>query len=133
MKRYKIVLLASVMSLLVSACSQEKKEEQLDMSCRISGVVAPEWVCTQNDLVDDTFSAVGASDSKQGMSFQRKEALSNGRVALAQLIKTEANSLSKAELNKINLINSKAVDMWIQPKTKVLYLLVSMPKPKLLK
>ena len=133
MKKYKTVLLASVMSLFISACSQEKKEEQFDMSCRISGVVAPEWVCTQDDLVDGTFSAVGASDSKLGMSFQRKEALSNGRVALAQIIKTEANSLSKAELNKIDLINSKAVDIWIQPKTKVLYFLVSMPKPTSLK
>jgi hypothetical protein len=109
----------------MTACSQEKKKEhkeeqksEFDFACRISGSVAPEWVCTSDDKNPETISAVGMATPSTGDSFQRKMAIANARTAL----------VDKMYVKIAILKESKVVDMWVEPKSKDLYLLVAVPK-----
>jgi hypothetical protein len=133
MKIYKLLLSLSVMALLVTACSKEKKEEQPDLSCKISGSLAPMWVCTGDDFNPNTISAVGVAPLIGGKDFQRKVALANGRTSLLKKISAKDQRITKKELNSINLINSKIVNQWIEPKKSDLYLLVATPTPQILR
>lgn len=122
MKRYKTLLLLSVLVTLMIACSKEKKEQDIDMSCKISGSLAPMWVCIGDDFNPNTISAVGKGSISGGEAFQRKVAFADGRSALAKQIKDVRP--------KISLKKSRIINQWIEPKSKDLYFLVSMKNPK---
>jgi hypothetical protein len=132
MKISKLLLSLGTIALLMTACSEEKKEEQPDLSCRISGSVAPMWVCMGDDLNPDTISAVGIGSISGGEAFQRKVALANGRSDLINRIKVEFNSRNIEIPKSITLNESRVVNEWTEPKSKNLYVLVSVPTPKVL-
>jgi len=126
MKKFKTVFIVSLFTLFMTACSQEEKAQKLDTSCKISGSLAPMWVCTEDDLDEDTISAVGIGSLSGGEAFQRKVALANARSALIKHINLEKKQT-------LNLLNSKLINQWIEPKSKDLYILLSMPTPKNIK
>ncbi len=148
-----IVFIALALTLF-SGCSGEPSpttvayEQDSDFECTQEGVEAPKWTCIP--VVDAAYAGVGiASKSAAGIGHMRRVALANGRSDLAQQINTQvkdkvevftratgngsqetvdavSTAVSK-QVAKIDLQNSKAVDMWYAP-SGALYMLVVVPE-----
>ncbi|MCX6053186.1 MAG: LPP20 family lipoprotein [Campylobacterales bacterium] len=140
--------------ILYTGCSKEPStttveyKQDSNFQCKQEGVAAPQWTCIPN--VKSAYSGVGiAPNSAAGMGHMRRVALANGRSDLAQQINTlvkdkvevftratgngsqetvdaVSTSVSK-QVAKINLENSKVVDMWNAP-SGALYMLVAVPE-----
>jgi PBP1b-binding outer membrane lipoprotein LpoB len=147
------IALSALVALMFSACSDEpipSSEYQQDpnFKCMQEGVEAPKWTCIP--VVSSYYAGVGiAPKSAAGMGHMRKVALANGRSDLAQqissLVKDKVEVFTRATGNsdsetvdavstavtkqvaKMDLQNSKAVDMWNAP-SGALYMLVTVPE-----
>ncbi|HIP11417.1 MAG TPA: hypothetical protein EYG97_03450 [Arcobacter sp.] len=146
----KTLLVVSVSSLVFTSCSSKKevkKEEVVSFACKQDGVLAPKWTC--NPYAKDSVAAVGIAKMNAGndKSFQRSEAMADGRDALASQISTKVSNLFKSyksttgsgaqatfdaanskvskQLASQTLNNTISLDTWSHPKTKELYLLIT--------
>jgi hypothetical protein len=150
------LLITTLSATLFTACSSKKVEPQVvkssqdaDFRCKQDGVLAPKWTC--NPYVKDSIAAVGIAKMNAGndKSMQRSEALADGRDALASQISTKVSNLFKSykgttgsgaastfdkttskvskQLANQTLRGTRAVDSWMNPKTRELYLLVTVP------
>lgn len=149
MKRFNILLLSVIAAIGFSACSskQEVEVKEIVQECVQDGVKAPTWTC--NPEVSGSIAAVGIAKMNAGndKSFQRSEALADGRDALTSQIETKTSNLFKSykattgvaqdatydnasskvskQVASQTLSGSKAVAVWQHPNTKELYLLVT--------
>lgn len=143
MKNYILMVLAVV---LFSACSSKDSTEP-NFACMQDGVVAPKWTC--DAYQEGKITAVGIAKMNAGndKSFQRNEALADGRDTLASNISIKVSNLFKSykgttgsgvnatydktsskvskQIASETLNGSRAIDSWRHPVTKELYLLVS--------
>jgi len=135
-------------TLLFTGCGQkDPKKDESNFKCQQDGVLAPKWTC--NPSYDDSIAAVGIAKTNAGndKSMQRSEAMADGRDALASQISTKVSNMFKSykgttgvdkastfdkatskvskQLASETLNGSKSVDNWLNPKTKELYLLVT--------
>ena len=134
-------------SALFTGCGQAPAPAEPDFRCKQDGVLAPKWTC--NPYAEGAIAAVGIAKMNAGndKSFQRSEAMADGRDALASQISTKASNLFKSykgttgtgtaatfdkasskvskQLASQTLNGSKAIDAWSHPTTKELYLLVT--------
>lgn len=135
------------------AKKEEKSQNTVSKSvnkfgCIQENVDAPKWTCVP--MVEDHYAGVGiASRSAAGMGHMRRVALANGRSDLAQQIESQVKdkvevftqttgdgkqetidqvttAVSK-QLAKVNLQNSKGVDIWNAP-SGAIYMLVTVPQ-----
>jgi hypothetical protein len=140
----------AIASLLFTGCggtAPKAEVEEGDFRCRQDGVLAPKWTC--NPFVEGNLSAVGIARMNAGndKSMQRSSAMADGRDALASQISVKASNLFKSykgttgsgetatfdessskvskQLASQTLNGSRATDSWTNPKTKELYLLIS--------
>jgi len=131
---------------LVSCSSKPTEPTKDDFTCKWHGVLAPKWTC--NPQSEGSIAEVGISKPNAGkdVSFQRSEALADGRDKLASQIRVKVANLFKQykgttgseadstfdkatssvskQLTNETLSGSKSVEMWIHPTTKEMYLLV---------
>jgi len=145
--------LVTVVSLLVTACSDKEptpKKEAYNptFKCMQEDVLAPRWTCIPE--VEGFYAGVGVAEkSAAGVAHMRRVALMNGRSDLAQQIQTQvkdkvegftratgngsAETVDKVttavtkQVAKVDLKNSKAVDMWNAP-SGTIYMLVTVPQ-----
>jgi len=145
--------LVAVVSLLVTACSDKKPEPKKEaynptFKCMQEEVLAPRWTCIPEVEVFDADVGV-AENSAAGVAHMRRVALMNGRSDLAQQIQTQvkdkvegftratgngsAETIDKVttavtkQVARVDLKNSKAVDMWNAP-SGAIYMLVTVPQ-----
>jgi hypothetical protein len=144
--------LVTVVSLLVTACSDKeptptKEAYNPTFKCMQEDVLAPRWTCIPE--VEGYYAGVGVAEkSAAGVAHMRRVALMNGRSDLAQQIQTQvkdkvegftratgngsAETVDKVttavtkQVAKVDLKNSKAVDMWNAP-SGAIYMLVTVP------
>ncbi|MBE0515229.1 LPP20 family lipoprotein [Sulfurimonas sp.] len=144
------ILAASLLLSLVTGCSKDAKpqERSVDFACEQEGVPAPKWTCIPD--VQDAYAGIGiAQKSAAGMAHMRRVAMANGRSDLAQQIESEVKdkitiytgttgvgtteTVDKAietvtkQVAKVDLVGSKAVDMWSAP-SGAIYMLVTVSK-----
>jgi len=145
--------LVTVISLLLTACSDKEptpKKEAYNptFKCMQEDVLAPRWTCIPE--VEGFYAGVGVAEkSAAGVAHMRRVALMNGRSDLAQQIQTQvkdkvegftratgngsAETVDKVttavtkQVAKVDLKNSKAVDMWNAP-SGAIYMLVTVPQ-----
>jgi len=126
----------------------EQKAYNPTFKCMQEGVEAPRWTCIPD--VDGYYAGVGVAEkSAAGIAHMRRVALMNGRSDLAQQIQSQvkdkvegftratgngsAETVDKVttavtkQLAKVDLKNSKAIDMWQAP-SGAIYMLVTVPK-----
>lgn len=141
------ILSISLAVMLFGGCSKEAKVEErsVDFGCKQENVEAPKWTCIPE--VEDAYAGVGiAEKSAAGMDYMRRVALANGRSDLAQQIQSQVKdkitmytgttgagtneTVDKAvetvtkQVAKVDLVGSKAVDMWTAP-SGAIYMLVT--------
>ena len=146
-KNLLLLTLFLVQSIVFTACSSKKElSTEKIYKCMQDGVIAPKWTC--NAYLKDKIAAVGIAKMNAGndKSFQRSEALADGRDALASRISTKVSNLIKSykattgsgvdatydktsskvskQLAAEVLNGSQAIDSWKHPQTNELYLLV---------
>jgi len=148
------ILAAAIAGTVFTGCGQapapkvtKAVEEVADFRCRQDGVLAPKWTC--NPYAEGSIAAVGIAKMNAGndKSFQRSEAMADGRDALASQISTKVSNLFKSykgttgsgsastfdkasskvskQLASQTLNGSKSIAVWSNPTTKELYLLVA--------
>ena len=146
MKKKLIINIFILINILFTACSSKKDITKNEVKCMQDGIIAPIWTC--NAYLKDKIAAVGIAKMNVGYdkSFQKSEALADGRDALASRISTKVANLFKSykattgsgsdatydktsskvskQLSNEVLIGSRAIDSWKHPKTNELYLLV---------
>lgn len=140
----------AIASIIFTGCGSNKpKKSEPKFTCQQDGVTAPEWTC--NPTFKEHIAAVGIAKMNAGndKSFQRAEAMNDGRNALASQIELKVGNMFKSykavtgngqassfdtassqvskQVASQTLIGSKAVSSWKHPKTKELYLLVVTP------
>lgn len=150
------LLLIGLTAAILGGCSDEPapKTEQTgyqqdeNFECKQESVLAPKWTCIPT--VKGYYAGVGvAPKSAAGMGHMRRVALANGRSDLAQQINSQVKdkvetftrttgngdqetvdqvttAVSK-QVAKVDLQNSKGVDMWSAP-SGALYMLVTVPE-----
>jgi hypothetical protein len=144
------ILIAGLFLSLATGCSKDAKPEErsVDFACKQEGVTAPKWTCIPN--VEDGYAGIGiAEKSAAGMDHMRRVAMANGRSDLAQQIESQVKdkitiytgttgvgateTVDKAietvtkQVAKVDLVGSKAVDMWTAP-SGAIYMLVTVSK-----
>ncbi len=132
------VVVAGLLFSTMTGCSKsvEVEERSVDFSCKQENVTAPKWTCIPE--VTDSYAGVGiAEKSAAGMDHMRRVALANGRSDLAQQIQSQVKdritiytgttgttsneTVDKSietitkQVAKVDLVGSKAVDMWTAP------------------
>jgi len=96
----KIVSASLATTLLMVGCATSSNiapKEKVDDRCRtVNGQLAPEWVC--NPYMEGAIVAVGQAKPNAGNdgSFQRTEAMAEGRDALTQRISTKVSNMIKS-------------------------------------
>jgi len=150
MKQFSTLFLSAIIVVGFGACSSKQDEVEVNeivQVCMQDGVKAPSWTC--NPEFQGSIAAVGIAKMNAGndKSFQRAEALADGRDALATQIEVKTNNLFKSykaitgtgndatydnssskvskQVASQTLNGSKAVAVWQHPSTKELYLLVT--------
>lgn len=142
------VIMAGIFFVAITGCSSKDakvEKRSVDYACIQENVSAPSWTCVPE--VDDAYAGVGiAEKSVAGMDHMRRVALANGRSDLAHQIESqvkdkitiytgttgtnESETVDKAietitkQVAKVDLIGSKAVDMWTAP-SGAIYVLVA--------
>ena len=147
------IALAGFAAIAITGCSDKEPEAknneyQSTFECKVENVLAPKWTCIP--MVEGAYSAIGIADkSAAGAAHMRRVALMNGRSNLTQQIQTQVkdkvtgytgvtgnadaevvDKVSKAvtaQVAKVDLKGSKAIDMWNAP-SGAIYLLVSLPE-----
>ena len=147
------VALALAVSAMVAGCGKEEPKPQPqnqvadDFKCKQENVLAPSWTCIPD--VPGYYAGVGVAEkSAAGIAHMRRVALMNGRSDLAQQIQSQvkdkiegftratgngsAETVDKVstavtkQIAKVDLKNSKAVNMWQAP-SGAIYMLVTVP------
>ena len=154
-KIIKNTLLIMMAAAAITGCSSKKAEPKKQevspsptFTCKQEGVAAPRWTCIPE--VEGYYAGVGVAEkSAAGIAHMRRVALMNGRSDLAQQIEskikdkmegfTRATGNGSAEtvdkvttavtkqVAKVDLKNSKAIDMWNAP-SGAIYMLVVVPQ-----
>ena len=150
-KTISTIALASLVAATMTGCGAEVQPEpkpQASFECKQENVLAPKWTCIP--MIEGAYAGVGIADkSAAGTAHMRRVALANGRSDLAQQIQTQVkdkvtaytgvtgngnsevvDKVSKAvtaQIAKVDLKGSKAVDMWNAP-SGAMYLLVTVPE-----
>ena len=145
----KTLSVVAVASILLSGCGKEApvKQAEPDFRCKQDGILAPKWTC--NPYVEGAIAAVGVAKMNAGndKSMQRSEAMADGRDSLASQVSTKVSNLFKSykgttgsndaatfdassskvskQLASQTLTGSRAINTWTSPKTKELYVLVT--------
>ena len=148
----KTLVIVGAGALFFSACSSKKetiKETEPKFVCQQDGITAPEWTC--NAEQKGYIAAVGIAKMNAGndKSFQKAEAMNDGRNALASQVEVQVSNLFKSykattgnaetatfdkassqvskQVASQTLTGSKSIANWRHPKTNELYLLVVTP------
>lgn len=147
-KKVSTIVYIGLFCAFLSGCSSKDtitQERAVDFGCKQEGVDAPKWTCIPE--YGDAYAGLGiAQKSLAGMDHMRRVALANGRSDLAQQIEvkvkdkitlyTGTTGVAKSEtvdksiesvtkqVAKVDLVGSKAVDMWSAP-SGALYMLVT--------
>ncbi len=153
-KILKNTVLLMMAAAAITGCSSKKaqpKKQEIytpTFTCKQEGVAAPRWTCIPE--VSGYYAGVGVAEkSAAGIAHMRRVALMNGRSDLAQQIEskikdkmegfTRATGNGSAEtvdkvttavtkqVAKVDLKDSKAVDMWNAP-SGAIYMLVTVPE-----
>jgi len=153
-KIVKNIVALTLVATAITGCSSKKVEPKKQkvytptFTCKQEGVAAPKWTCIPE--VPGFYAGVGVAEkSAAGIAHMRRVALMNGRSDLAQQIKskikdkmegfTRATGNGSAEtvdkvttavtkqVAKVDLKNSKAIDMWNAP-SGAIYMLVTVPE-----
>ncbi len=148
MKKILIGVLAG--SMLFIGCSSKNNEITKPKTCQIEGQDAPVWICAPSDINGYITSVGSAQKTPLGFSFQRTEAISAARDALARRISVKVKNIFKRferntgvkpqsekvvenvskQLSDVTLRNSKLITSW-QSKKGTLFVLVGVPKNNL--
>ncbi|OPX26859.1 MAG: hypothetical protein B1H07_03360 [Campylobacteraceae bacterium 4484_166] len=147
MRNFINIVIVAILSLVIVSCSSKEKPKPVSFQCKQGGVLAPKWTC--NPAVEGAIADVGIAKMNAGndKSFQRSEALADGRDRLAAQVAVKVSNLFKQykgttgagkastfdkatsfvskQLVSETLNGSKSVDIWEQPTTKELFLLVT--------
>ena len=144
----KIIGIIGVCLLVFSGCATKEVKKE-NISCQIDGENAPAWICT-GGKVKGMITAVGSADpSPLGFNFQRTEAISAARDAIARQISIRVKNIFKRfesstgvgkeqtveksvenvskQLSYETLKNSKLLKLY-KSKKGTLYVLVGVPK-----
>ncbi len=153
-KIIKNIALLAIVTAIMTGCSSKKVEPKKEttytptFTCKQEGVEAPKWTCIPE--VPGYYAGVGVAEkSAAGIAHMRRVALMNGRSDLAQQIEskikdkiegfTRATGNGSAEtvdkvttavtkqVAKVDLKDSKAIDMWNAP-SGAIYMLVVVPE-----
>jgi len=153
-KIMKNIVALTLIAAAITGCSSKKAEPKKQeiytptFTCKQEGIAAPRWTCIPE--VPGFYAGVGVAEkSAAGIAHMRRVALMNGRSDLAQQIEskikdkmegfTRATGNGSAEtvdkvttavtkqVAKVDLKDSKAVDMWNAP-SGALYMLVTVPQ-----
>ena len=153
-KIIKNITAIAVVATVITGCSSKKPEPKRQeiytptFTCKQEGVAAPKWTCIPE--VPGYYAGVGVSEkSAAGIAHMRRVALMNGRSDLAQQIESQikdkiegftratGNGSSETvdkvttavtkQIAKVNLKDSKAIDMWNAP-SGAIYMLVTVPQ-----
>ncbi len=141
------IIITGVLSIIISGCSKdaEVQKRSVDYACIQENVSAPAWTCVPE--MEASYAGVGiAEKSVAGMDHMRRVALANGRSDLAHQIESKvkdkitiytgttaagaSETVDKTietvtkQVAKVDLIGSKAVDMWTAP-SGAIYVLVA--------
>lgn len=145
----KTLSVVAVASIIFTGCGKDKPtpKAEPEFRCKQDGILAPKWTC--NPYSSGAIAAVGIAKMNAGndKSMQRSEAMADGRDSLTSQISTKVSNLFKSykattgagtastfdattskvskQLASQTLNGSRAVDSWMSPKTKELYLLVT--------
>jgi len=149
--KFKIIILSLLSIFLLIGCSSKEEIKPLNkntFSCKQEGINAPKWTCVPE--VKGFYSSVGIAEKNiAGITYMRKIALMNGRSNLAQQIQTQVKdkvegftrvigngsdeTIDKVttavtkQVAKINLKNSKVVNIWNAP-SGAIYMLITVPQ-----
>jgi len=142
-------LIISMCIVVFIGCSSKNQTIPQTTECVIENQEAPVWICAPKDTKEYITAVGSAEKSPLGFNFQRTEALSAARDALARRIEVKVKNIFKrfesvtgAKNNKtaekvvenvskqvanITLRNTKILATW-QSKNGTLYVLVGVPK-----
>jgi hypothetical protein len=149
-KTLSYILGAGLLLSLFTGCSKDAQPQKrsVDFACKQENVLAPKWTCIPE--IQGAYAGVGiAEKSAAGMDHMRRVAMANGRSDLAQQIEsgvkdkitiyTGTTGVSTSEtvdksietvtkqVAKVDLVGSKAVDMWTAP-SGAIFMLVTVSK-----
>lgn len=149
-KTVSYILGAGLLLSLFTGCSKDAQpqERSVDFACKQENVLAPKWTCIPE--IQGAYAGVGiAEKSTAGMDHMRRVAMANGRSDLAQQIESQvkdkitiytgttgvstSESVDKSietvtkQVAKVDLVGSKAVDMWTAP-SGAIFMLVTVSK-----
>lgn len=149
-KTVSYILGAGLLLSLFTGCSKDAQpqERSVDFACKQENVLAPKWTCIPE--IQGAYAGVGiAEKSAAGMDHMRRVAMANGRSDLAQQIESQvkdkitiytgttgvstSESVDKSietvtkQVAKVDLVGSKAVDMWTAP-SGAIFMLVTVSK-----
>jgi len=143
--------LVALSAAIITGCSDKKPEPEVQTTsfeCKQENVLAPKWTCIPEYA--GSYAGVGVAEkSAAGIAHMRRVAMMNGRSDLTQQIQTQVkdkiegftqatgkgdaetvDAVTKAvtkQVAKVDLKNSKAVDMWQAP-SGAIYMLVVVPE-----
>ncbi|MGE4419991.1 MAG: LPP20 family lipoprotein [Sulfurimonas sp.] len=149
-KTVSYILGAGLLLSLFTGCSKDAQpqERSVDFACKQENVLAPKWTCIPE--IQGAYAGVGiAEKSAAGMDHMRRVAMANGRSDLAQQIESQvkdkitiytgttgvstSETVDKSietvtkQVAKVDLVGSKAVDMWTAP-SGAIFMLVTVSK-----
>ena len=136
----------------LTGCANNSKPTPDFNKCMIDGAKAPNWVCNDGANMEGGIFAVGSAEkSPMGITFQRTEATSAARDALARQIQVKVKNMFKQfqattgigkdqtadkatqnvskQVAQATLEGSKVINRWMSPKG-TLFVLVGMPDSK---
>lgn len=93
MKAKKLILIASLTTIIAACGSTEKKQETTSLTANI-----PSWVL--NPVIEDGIAATSCVKYSGNLSIDQKMATANGRLSLAQQIETRVEGLDKTYSNR---------------------------------
>ena len=152
--KIKSLLSSSVVGLLLvgglSGCANNAQPTEDLEACMMDGSKAPQWVCNEGSDMEGGIAAVGSAPKNPlGRGFQRTEATSAARDALARQISVKVKNMFKQfqattgvgdeqtadkatsnvskQVASQTLSGSKVAKTWIAPKTGTMYVLVVLP------
>jgi hypothetical protein len=149
-KTVSYILGAGLLLSLFTGCSKDAQPQKrsVDFACKQENVLAPKWTCIPE--IQGAYAGVGiAEKSAAGMDHMRRVAMANGRSDLAQQIESQvkdkitiytgttgvsaSETVDKSietvtkQVAKVDLVGSKAVDMWTAP-SGAIFMLVTVSK-----
>jgi hypothetical protein len=111
MKTIHTLTIVAVALALAGCAKQKKAEEVAECVFPQTTAKAPAWVCSQGSVEGVTLWATGSyQKTAAGAAFQQDQATLNGRVRLAQQIRTTVTGLVKNAMQTTGSGNTETVD-----------------------